>query len=182
MALAAVADAKRTSLEAVVRQVLASQGPVSSGTRADYVKFHDDKVSSLLWAGLVYLRLRPQYARRSHLVLRLWACRSQLVASSRPSVRFRISSSSRSSRADGMCAVAVHGGICARRPQRGGVEQHRPAALPGPQRGSAIAALMCTLPTVTPNDANVRTRHGMRLANPCTPNNRHAWRWLRMSS
>ena len=41
---------------------------------------------------------------------------------------------------------------------------------------------MCTLPTVTPNDANVRTRHGMRPANPCTPNNRHAWRWLRMSS
>ena len=45
-ALAAVADARKTSLEAVVQQVLASQGPVSSGTRADYVKFHDDKVSS----------------------------------------------------------------------------------------------------------------------------------------
>ncbi len=26
-------------------QILGSQGPVSSGTRADYVKFHDDKVS-----------------------------------------------------------------------------------------------------------------------------------------
>ncbi len=27
-------------------QILGSQGPVSSGTRADYVKFHDDKVST----------------------------------------------------------------------------------------------------------------------------------------
>ena len=51
MALAAVADAKKTSLEAVVRQALASQGPVSSGTRADYVKFHDDKVSRPVMAG-----------------------------------------------------------------------------------------------------------------------------------
>lgn len=43
-ALAMVAEVKKLPLDTVVDQVLASTGPSSSGTRASYVKFHDDKV------------------------------------------------------------------------------------------------------------------------------------------
>lgn len=46
-ALARVAEKKSQSLEDVVRQILAAGGPTVTGTRAEYVKFHDDKVSSL---------------------------------------------------------------------------------------------------------------------------------------
>jgi hypothetical protein len=47
-ALALVAAKKAESLVDVVTAVLAADGPSVTGTKADYVKFHDDKVSS--WA------------------------------------------------------------------------------------------------------------------------------------
>lgn len=45
-ALALVAAKKGTPLADVAGAVLAADGPSVSGTRADYVKFHDDKVST----------------------------------------------------------------------------------------------------------------------------------------
>ena len=42
-ALVKVAEKKGQALEEVVRTVLAAGGPSVSGTKADYVKFHDDK-------------------------------------------------------------------------------------------------------------------------------------------
>ena len=45
-ALALVAAKKGTPLADLAGAVLAADGPSVSGTRADYVKFHDDKVSS----------------------------------------------------------------------------------------------------------------------------------------
>lgn len=44
-ALAAVAEIKKVPLETIVERVIESGGPASSGTRAGYVKFHDDKVN-----------------------------------------------------------------------------------------------------------------------------------------
>lgn len=44
-ALALVAAKKGTPLAEVAGAVLAADGPSVSGTRADYVKFHDDKVA-----------------------------------------------------------------------------------------------------------------------------------------
>ncbi len=45
-ALALVAAKKAMSLAAVVSAVLAADGPSVTGTKADYVKFHDDKVGT----------------------------------------------------------------------------------------------------------------------------------------
>ena len=47
-ALALAAAKKGTPLADVATSVLAADGPSVSGTRADYVKFHDDKVSSVI--------------------------------------------------------------------------------------------------------------------------------------
>lgn len=45
-ALALVAAKKGTPLADVAADVLKAEGPAVSGTKADYVKFHDDKVGS----------------------------------------------------------------------------------------------------------------------------------------
>ena len=47
-ALALVAAKKGTPLADVAAAVLGANGPAVSGTKAEYVKFHDDKVSALL--------------------------------------------------------------------------------------------------------------------------------------
>lgn len=60
-ALGLVAAKKGMSLAAVVSAVLAADGPSVTGTRADYVKFHDDKVSSRHLARGILPRL-PQKA------------------------------------------------------------------------------------------------------------------------
>lgn len=46
-AIAAVADARHLSLGEAVKKVVASGGPSTCATRADYVKFHDDKASPI---------------------------------------------------------------------------------------------------------------------------------------
>jgi len=43
LALEAISEEKGTSYSAITSQVLNSDGPASSGTVADAVKFHDDK-------------------------------------------------------------------------------------------------------------------------------------------
>ena len=43
-ALALAAEARRIPLADAVKKVVACGGPATTGTRADYVKFHDDKV------------------------------------------------------------------------------------------------------------------------------------------
>lgn len=45
-ALAIVAEKKHQTLAELVNTIVASSGPAVSGTKADYVKFHDDKVSN----------------------------------------------------------------------------------------------------------------------------------------
>ena len=43
-AMGLVAKKKGMPVSEVLAALLESQGPISSGTKADYVKFHDDKV------------------------------------------------------------------------------------------------------------------------------------------
>ena len=155
-ALAAVADAKKTSLEAVVRQVLGSQGPVSSGTRAEYVKFHDDKVGRGVRTPLgVLINSSPtrHCSDPQAQLLRLNSASADpeaLSFVSRGSMQAtvpcgiiratcrRVSTASLSTvHDDGTSvrhecrAVDVHGRVRARRPQRGAVQRRRSTALPG---------------------------------------------------
>lgn len=44
-ALSRVAEKKGQAMEEVVRQILSAGGPTVTGTKAEYVKFHDDKVT-----------------------------------------------------------------------------------------------------------------------------------------
>lgn len=48
-ALAAAAEARNIPLADAVKKVIASGGPATTGTRANYVKFHDDKVRCYLY-------------------------------------------------------------------------------------------------------------------------------------
>ena len=69
-ALTLVAGKRGASLSEAARTVVAANGPAVSGTKADYVKFHDDKVHSavLLPSSCMSLLVEVDHRIQCHLL------------------------------------------------------------------------------------------------------------------
>ena len=51
-ALGIIAEKKGQALKDVVQPILQAEGPMVTGTKAGYVKFHDDKVSAFVFCSV----------------------------------------------------------------------------------------------------------------------------------